>query len=134
MPTSLRLADVSEEHREDHDQHQIVKNRRGHTSPVQFDSSIYMPRLRTAPVAIQRPRAPLGLKIRMRNKGLPQPVGTVPTLPLNRAFPCASNVVAPVLWTDWPAAPGLQTRVPSTCAMGPGVPLKLVPLMTSPST
>jgi hypothetical protein len=93
----------------------------------------YCSKLRTAPVAIQRPRAPLGLKIRINNKGLPQ-LGKLPSVPVNCVFPCPSSVKAGVLWSDWLLALGLHARVPRTFVTGPGVPLNPLPFMTSPST
>src|SRR5262249_24179334 len=68
--------------------------------------------------------------MRTRNKGLAH-VPTVPRLPLNCAFPCASRFTPDVSWVDSPSVPGLHTRVPSTCVMGPGVPLNGAPLMTN---
>jgi len=94
------------------------------------DEGSYSPKVRSTPVAIHRPRAPLGLNMRTRNKGLAH-APKVPRLPLNCAFQCASRFTPGVSWVDSASAPGLHTRVPSTFVMGPGVPLNWAPLMTS---
>src|SRR5262245_18151786 len=89
---------------------------------------------RSAPVAIQRPAAPAGVAIRTRKMGFAQECGTSRRAPANAALPRELRVTAGVSRVvSWPL-PALHTSVPLTAVTGPGVPLKAVPLITSPST
>src|SRR5262245_40900955 len=92
--------------------------------------------VRSAPVAIHRPAAPAGVTIRIRNKGLSQTGGIAPDpmSPEKWASPCAPRGTSGVSRTAWGASPTLQTRVPVTPVIGPGVPLNPAPLIDSPCT
>src|SRR6266446_10013814 len=73
--------------------------------------------------------------MRIRKIGLPHPVvGTPLNCPLKLASPWASRGTEGVSNGVSPAVPASQTNVPVTAVIGPGVPLKVVPLITSPST
>src|SRR5262249_48360741 len=89
---------------------------------------------RCAPVAIQRPAAPAGAAMRIRKSGLPQEAGMPEICPANRASPCTSSETGVVSRTDTVVVPALQISVPVIALTGPGVPLELLPLSTSPST
>src|SRR5215475_9074735 len=90
--------------------------------------------VRCAPVAIQRPSAPAGLTIRIRNSGLSQLEGMFAIVPAYSASPRLLRLTGGESSAASSASPTLHTSVPSTCVTGPGVPLKAVPLITSPST
>src|SRR5262245_1679322 len=89
---------------------------------------------RSAPVAIQRPAAPAGVAMRMRKRGFPHEDGMFWRYPANAALPRELRVTARVSRVVSCAPPALHTSVPVTAVTGPGVPLKAVPLITSPST
>src|SRR5262245_57395283 len=54
--------------------------------------------------------------------------------PVNSASPWELSGTGAVSSAASDASPALHTSVPSTCVMGPAVPLKAVPLITRPST
>lgn len=84
--------------------------------------------LRTAPVAIHGPPG-----TRIRNIGFVQEEGALDSVPENEALPWALSVTDDVSLTVGELL-ALQTSAPATFVTGPGVPLALPPLITSPST
>src|SRR5262249_61696896 len=89
---------------------------------------------RSARAAIQGPAAPAGVAIRTRKSGLAQGAGMFAIVPAKAASPCSSRGTGVVSRTFWVWVSGLHTKVPVTALTGPGVPVKAVPLITSPST
>lgn len=83
---------------------------------------------RTAPVAIHGPPG-----TRIRNIGFVHAEGGLDRVPENEALPCALSATGDVSVTVGELL-ALQTRAPATFVTGPGVPLALPPLSTSPST
>jgi hypothetical protein len=84
--------------------------------------------VRTAPVAIHGPPG-----TRMRKIGFVHEEGALDSVPENEALPCALSVTGDVSVTVGELL-ALQTSAPVTFVTGPGVPLALPPLITSPST
>src|SRR5262249_54561429 len=89
---------------------------------------------RSTPVAIQRPAAPCGTAMRIRNSGLPHGIGPCVMFPENVALPRELGGTGALSCVDSLAAPASQTRVPVTDVTGPVVPLFGVPLITNPCT
>src|SRR5512143_2570567 len=98
------------------------------------ENSERSPNERTAPLAIQRPNAPAGWAMRIRNRGLLHGVSMDPMFPEKPALPSGLSDTGGVLWTCSSPWPALHTRVPITALIGPVVPVDVPPLMTSPWT
>src|SRR6266446_3015487 len=94
------------------------------------------PIVRSVPVAIHRPTAPVAwVAMRTRNSGLLQGDGMFWIVPENSASPCAfrGTLLVFAIFDEpgvfWVASTALHTRVPITSVIGPGVPLNCAPLM-----